>query len=57
MIMGVAIDEMKHLFIVSNLCNAIGMDPPYPTPDSENDDSVPKFPSSPPKVLNFSDRH
>lgn len=32
LIRSVVKDEMKHLFIVSNLINAVGGIPPYPLP-------------------------
>lgn len=35
LIRSVAKDEMKHLFIVSNLLNAIGKSPPYPLPNQK----------------------
>jgi rubrerythrin len=40
----VAKDEMKHLFIVSNILNALGVSPPYPKPHEGHVDSVPTFP-------------
>lgn len=44
LIRSVAKDEMKHLFIVSNILNALDVTPPYPTPNSGTADSIPTFP-------------
>ena len=44
LIRSVAKDQMKHLFIVSNILNALDVTPPYPKPNSGPVDNVPAFP-------------
>lgn len=51
LIRSVAKDEMKHLFIVSNLLNAVGEEPPYPLPNEKKACYVPNFPLDSKKEL------
>lgn len=51
LIRSVAKDEMKHLFIVSNLLNAVGSTPPYPEPNDSSAKYVPTFPLDSKKEL------
>lgn len=65
LIRSIVVEEMKHLTIVSNILNALGVPPPYPDPKNSSPDPkepdgknyIPEFPTHTPLCFDFRNKN